>query len=90
MRAQPKRSDFLPWRPMANKSTSGALAKGTRNSSPEELDEDDAPTERALDDNDSLLSVLNYLNGNIYRMASSMTAMGESLVPFSQQSLREV
>ena len=59
MRAQPKRSDFPP-RPMANKSTSGAIAKGTRNSSPEELDEDDALTEPALDDIDSLLSILNY------------------------------
>ena len=29
-------------------------------------------------------------NGNIYRMASSMTAMGEFLVPLSQQTLREV
>ena len=90
MREQSKCSDFPPWRALANKSTSGALAKGTRNSSPEELDEDDALTERALDDNNSLLSILNYFNGNIYRMASSMTAMGESLVPFSQQPLREV
>ena len=60
MRAQPKRSDFPPWRPMANKSTSGAIAKGTRNSLPEELDEDDALTEPVLDDIDSLLSILNY------------------------------
>ena len=45
---------------MANKSTSGAIAKGTRNSLPEELDEDDALTEPALDDIDSLLSILNY------------------------------
>ena len=60
MRAQPKRSDSPPWRPMANKSTSGAIAKGTRNFSPEELDEDDALAESALDDIDSLLSILNY------------------------------
>ena len=45
---------------MANKSTSGAIAKGTRNSLLEELDEDDALTEPALDDIGSLLSILNY------------------------------
>ena len=53
---------FPPMAAMANKSTSGAIAKGTRNSSPEELDEDDSLTEPALDDIDLPLplSILNY------------------------------
>ena len=51
---------FLVMNSSRFKSTSGALAEGTRNSSPKELDDDNALTEPELDDIDSLLSILNY------------------------------
>ena len=61
MRAQPKRSDLPPCWPIVDKSSSEALADANEKPfSPEKLDNDEELTEPALDDIDSLLSILDY------------------------------
>ena len=73
---------------MAIKSTSGALAKGTRNSSPEELDEDHALTEPAIDDIDSLLSIRTSWKHLPHGKFDD--GHGRIFGAFAQQPLREV
>ena len=63
---------------MGDNSSSKALVSDPRNSSPEEINEKDLLAESTLDNSDSLLSVLNSLNKNMIRIASLMTAMGDS------------
>lgn len=58
---------------MADKSPSKALVVEPRNFSPEEIDEQDLLAETTLDNSVSPLRVLNSLNKNMDRMASSMT-----------------
>ena len=71
---------------MADNSSSKILVEDPKNSSPEEIDEQDLFTESTIDNSDSLLSVLSSLNENTDRMArSSMTTMGDSFAALSQQ-----
>ena len=70
---------------MAGETSSKALADGPGNSPPKAIDDHDLLAKSTLDNNDSLLSTLTPLTGNMDRMASTMTAMGELFAALSQQ-----
>lgn len=69
---------------MAKSTNSEDTPEGTGPPSTEEI-EDDLLEESALENSDSLLSVLEKLNQNMDHMAGSMSAMGEAFAALSKQ-----
>ena len=69
---------------MANSTNLQDPDEGTELNSTEEV-EDDLLEEPALENSDSLLSVLTNLNRNMDHMAGSLSAMGEAFAALSKQ-----